>query len=75
MLFLRNDVYKDRAAENKERLRIPAPVFHKCLAPGPGPKEKRRILPESAPELRIPDHLWCRPSGTLKTGLLVSSFQ
>ena len=31
------------------------PVFHKFLAPGP--KEKRRILPESTPALRILYHL------------------
>jgi len=25
----------------------------------PGPKEKRRILPESTPALQIRGHLWC----------------
>jgi len=38
----------------------PGPFFHKFLTPAPGPKEKRRILPESTPALRIHAHL-CRP--------------
>jgi len=39
----------------------PGPVFHKFLTsgPDPDPKEKRRILPESTPALRIHDHLCC----------------
>ena len=38
----------------------PGPVFHKFLTPSPdpGPKEKRRILPESTPVIRIRYHLW-----------------
>ena len=35
----------------------PGPVFHKFLTPGPGPKEKRKILPESTPALSIRCHL------------------
>jgi len=30
---------------------------------GSGSEEKRRILPESIPLLRIRGHLWCRPRG------------
>jgi len=39
-----------------------APVFQKFLTPGtdPGLKEKRRILPESTPALRIHDYLWVK---------------
>ena len=39
----------------------PGPVFHKfsTLGPDPGPKEKRRILPESTPVIRIRSHLCC----------------
>jgi len=38
----------------------PAPFFHKFLTPGPdlGPREKRRILPDSTPVIRIRSHLW-----------------
>jgi len=40
----------------------PGPVFHKFLTPGPdpGPKDKRRILPESTPVIRILSHLCTR---------------
>ena len=34
----------------------PGLVFHRILTPGP--KEKRRILPESTPAIRIRSHLW-----------------
>ena len=39
---------------------IPGPVFPKFLTPvpDPGPKEKRRIRPESTPVIRIRSHLW-----------------
>jgi len=37
----------------------PGPPFHKFLTPGPCPKEKRRILSESHPVLRIRCHFWC----------------
>jgi len=40
------------------KLLTPGPVFHKFLTPDPGPKEKRRILLESTPALRIHGHLW-----------------
>ena len=36
----------------------PGPVFQKFLTPGPDPKEKRRILSESTPVLRIRCYLW-----------------
>ena len=35
----------------------PGPFFPKFLTPVPGPKEKRRILPESTPTFRIRSHL------------------
>jgi len=41
----------------------PGPDFHKFLTPVPGPKEKRRILPESTPVIRIRPHLWCTGAG------------
>ena len=39
----------------------PRPVFHKYLTPGP--KEKRRILPELTPTLRIRVHSKCTSQG------------
>jgi len=42
----------------------PGPVFHKFLTSGPnqGPKDKRKIQPESTPALRIHGHLWRTPT-------------
>jgi len=34
-------------------------TFFFTSAPDPRPEEKRRILPESIPALRIHGHLWC----------------
>jgi len=34
--------------------------FSQILTPDPDPKEKRRILPESTPVIRIRSHLWHR---------------
>jgi len=34
------------------------PVFPKFLTLAPGPKEKRRILPELTPVLRVRSYLW-----------------
>jgi len=62
------------AAENEKWLRIRVRFFHKFLTPAPSPKEKRRILQEMTPALRIRGHLQCRPSGTLKNWV-ISSFQ
>ena len=44
------------------------PVFPKFLTPGldPGPNEKRRILPESTPVIRIRSHLWFEPLPSMK---------
>jgi len=44
-------------AEMEKWLRIRV-VFHTFLTPGPDPKEKRRILPESTPVNRIRSYLW-----------------
>jgi len=43
-------------AEIEKWFRIRFHFFHKFLTPGP--KEKRRILPELTPALRIWSHLW-----------------
>ena len=48
----------------------PDPVFHKFLTPVPGPKEKRRILPESTPELGMRSHSGVGPSDTLKNWVI-----
>jgi len=54
--YLRNDPIDSCYCRNwKVTL---GPVFHKFLTPGPGPKEKHRILPESNPALLIRCHLW-----------------
>jgi len=60
MFLLRNDPI-DSYCQNWKATPDPGPVFHKFLTPGldPGPKEKRRILPESNPALRTRCHL-CR---------------
>jgi len=41
----------------------PGPAFPKILTSctDPGPKEKRRILPELTPVIRIRSHLWYSP--------------
>ena len=57
--YLRND-HTDSYSRNWKVNPDPGPVFRKFLTPGrdPGPKEKRRILPESTPVLRIRYYLW-----------------
>jgi len=58
--YLRNDHTDSCYCRNWEVTPDPGPVFPKFLTPGPdpGPKEKRRILPESTPVIRIRSHLW-----------------
>ena len=49
----------DAAAEHDKWHRIRVHVITNVTqARGPGPKEKRRIQPESTPELQIRGHLW-----------------
>jgi len=57
-LCLRNDRTDSCYCQNGKVTLDPSPVFHKCLTPGP--KEKRRILPESTPVIQIWSHLWYR---------------
>ena len=47
-----------RADEFENGKVTPGPVFPKFLTPDPVPKEKRRILQESRPVIRIRSHLW-----------------
>jgi len=56
--YLRN--YRTDSCYCRNGKVTPGPVFHKFLTPSPdpGPKEKRRILPESTPVIRIRYHLW-----------------
>jgi len=51
---------------------FPDAVFHEILtsAPAPDPKEKRSILPELTPALRIRGHLWYRPAMSNRNCLL-----
>jgi len=49
--YLRNDLTDSCYCRNWKVTLDPGPIFHKFLAPGP--KEKRRILPESTPVTRI----------------------
>jgi len=48
----------------------PGPVFHNFMTPAPGPKEKRRILPESTPHFRSVTTSGVDPSGTLKNWVI-----
>jgi len=54
--YLRNDQTDSCYWRDWKLSPDPGPIFHKFLTPGP--KVKRRILPESTPALRIPSHLW-----------------
>jgi len=54
--YLRNHRTDSCYCRNGKMTPDPGPVFHKFLTPGP--KEKRRILPESTPVIRIRSHLW-----------------
>ena len=58
--YLRNDHTDPCFCLNWKGTPGPCPVFPKVLSPGPdsGPKEKRRILPESTPVFRIRYHIW-----------------
>jgi len=53
MFYLRNDHTDSSYCRNRKATPDPGLVCHKFLTPGPDPKEKRRILPESTPALRI----------------------
>ena len=59
-LYLRIDHTDSCCCRNWKGTPGPGPFFHKFLTPvaDPGPKEKRRILPESTPALRAHGHLW-----------------
>ena len=56
--YLRNDRTDSCYCRNGKV--TPGPLFYKfsTRGPDPGPKEKRRILPESTPVIRIRSHLW-----------------
>ena len=54
--YLRNDRRDSCYCRNGKVTPGSGPVFQKLLTPGP--KEKRRILPESTPVIRIRPHLW-----------------
>ena len=58
VFYLRNDHIDSCCCRNWKV--TPDPVFPKFLSPGPdpGPKEKRRILPESTSPLWIRSYLW-----------------
>ena len=65
--YLRNDHTDSCYCRNGKVTPGPGPVFHMFLTPDPGPKEKRRILPELTPVIRIRSHLWCKvPSSRWK---------
>jgi len=53
--YLRNDHTDSCFSRNEKVTPDPGLVFHKFLTPGP--KEKRRILLESTPVIRIRSHL------------------
>jgi len=59
MFYLRNDRTDSCYCRNGKMTPDPDQVSHKFLTPvlDTGPKEKRRILPESTPALRIRYHL------------------
>jgi len=59
--YLRNDHADSSYCRNAKV--TPGPVFHKFL--NQGPKEKRGILPESTPDLRIRCHPWQKPATRL----------
>jgi len=58
--YLRNDHKDSCYCRNWKVTPVLEPVFPKYLTPDPGPKEKRRILPESTPVFRIRSHLCFR---------------
>jgi len=59
--YLRNDQTNSCCYRNWKVTPVRGLVFPKFLTPGPdpGPKEKRTIVPQSTPALRIRSHLWC----------------
>jgi len=59
--YFRNDHANSCYYRNWKVTPDSGPVFEKILAPGPDPREKRRILRESPPALRIHGHLWWTP--------------
>jgi len=52
--YQRNDRTESCYCRNGKVTPGPGPIFHKFFTPGPdpGPKEKRKILPESTPVIR-----------------------
>jgi len=56
-VFLDMTTQTPATAEIEKMTPDPVRFFHKFLTPGPDPKDKRRVLPESTPALRIHDHL------------------
>ena len=61
MFFLRNGRTDSCSCRNGKVTLVSGPVFLKFFTPGPDPKEKRRILPESTPVIRAgpASDLWC----------------
>ena len=57
---LRNKHIESCYCRNGKLTPDPGPDFHKFLTTDPGPKKKRRILPESTPVFRIRSHLWSK---------------
>jgi len=57
-VYLRNDHTDSWHCPNWKVTPVPHPVFHKFFTLDPGLREKRRVLPESTPELWIQCHLW-----------------
>jgi len=49
-LFLRNNHTDSCYRRNGKVTPDQGPLFHRFLTTDPGPKEKRRILPESTPD-------------------------
>jgi len=67
--YLRNDRTDSCYCRNGNVTQDPGPFFHKFLTQGPDPKEKRGILPESTPAIRIRSHLWsARPDDANQFG-------
>ena len=56
--YLRNDHTDSCQCRNGKVTPDPGPVFHKFLTPVPSPNEKRRILRESTPVVRIRSQIW-----------------
>jgi len=55
--YLRNDRRDSCNCRNGKVTPDAGPVFHIFLTPAPDPKEKRKILQESTPAIRIRSHL------------------